>query len=94
MYWNHIIDCLASDSSATMRGGYGPIAPPSGQTGYSFSHTNPFASLKIEEGEEEMMTKSPSVELAVFRALLKTPINNEATWSMAHGVVHPSICPH
>jgi hypothetical protein len=74
MYWNHIIDCLANDSSATMRGGYGPIAPPPSQTGHSFSHANPFASLKIGEGEEEMMTKSPPVDVVVLRDLLKTPI--------------------
>jgi hypothetical protein len=36
-----------------MRGGYGPIAPPPGQVGYSFSHQNPFASLKVEEAEED-----------------------------------------
>jgi hypothetical protein len=28
VFWNHIIDYLANDSSVTMRGGYGPIAPP------------------------------------------------------------------
>jgi hypothetical protein len=50
---SHITDFLANNSSATMRGGYGPIAPPPGQPGHSFSHANPFASLKIEEGEEE-----------------------------------------
>jgi len=50
---SHITDFLANNSSATMRGGYGPIAPPPGQMGHSFSHANPFASLKIEEGEEE-----------------------------------------
>jgi len=94
MYWNHIIDCLANDSSATMRGGYGPIAPPPGQTGHSFSHANPFASLKIEEGEEEMMTKSPPVDVVVLRDLPKTPISNESTWSMAHRGAHPFICPH
>jgi hypothetical protein len=36
---------------ATMRGGYGPIAPPHGP--HSTLSNNPFSSLKIEEQDEE-----------------------------------------
>jgi hypothetical protein len=43
--------------------------------GHSFSHANPFASLKIEEGEEQMMTRPPPVDVVVLRDLLKTPIS-------------------
>ncbi|KAE9377940.1 hypothetical protein N431DRAFT_554254 [Stipitochalara longipes BDJ] len=39
-------------STSSMRPAYGPIAPPPGQAGPSFSN-NPFAALKIEERDEE-----------------------------------------
>jgi hypothetical protein len=42
---------LLTISLATMRGGYGPIAPPHGPHP-TFSN-NPFSSLKIEEQDEE-----------------------------------------